>query len=97
MAHLGARYRRARRLTLQDRKSTRLNSSHITSSYAVFCLQKNIFRSTEQHIGANEEDTSGPTRHSLRSQPLPKNRSSPSRAPTACSHPPRIQSLSLVA
>src|SRR5437667_8012692 len=24
-----------------DRKSTRLNSSHITSSYAVFCLKKN--------------------------------------------------------
>ena len=26
--------------TLQDRKSTRLNSSHITISYAVFCLKK---------------------------------------------------------
>ena len=25
----------------QDRKSTRLNSSHITSSYAVFCLKEN--------------------------------------------------------
>src|SRR6266540_6335863 len=24
----------------RDRKSTRLNSSHITTSYAVFCLQK---------------------------------------------------------
>src|SRR5437667_6974119 len=24
----------------RDRKSTRLNSSHITNSYAVFCLQK---------------------------------------------------------
>src|SRR5690625_6965018 len=24
----------------QDRKSTRLNSSHVASSYAVFCLQK---------------------------------------------------------
>jgi len=24
-----------------DRKSTRLNSSHITISYAVFCLKKN--------------------------------------------------------
>jgi len=24
----------------QDRKSTRLNSSHITISYAVFCLKK---------------------------------------------------------
>src|SRR5437667_4220706 len=28
------------RPSLQDRKSTRLNSSHITISYAVFCLKK---------------------------------------------------------
>src|SRR5437667_8251422 len=28
--------------SLQDRKSTRLNSSHITISYAVFCLKKKI-------------------------------------------------------
>src|SRR3712207_7377038 len=27
---------------LQDRKSTRLNSSHANISYAVFCLKKNI-------------------------------------------------------
>src|SRR5437773_9461838 len=27
-------------LALADRKSTRLNSSHITISYAVFCLKK---------------------------------------------------------
>src|SRR5437773_7413952 len=27
---------------LRDRKSTRLNSSHITNSYAVFCLKKKI-------------------------------------------------------
>src|SRR5437667_7364606 len=27
-------------LTTEDRKSTRLNSSHITISYAVFCLKK---------------------------------------------------------
>src|SRR5437667_6912723 len=29
-----------KRNALQDRKSTRLNSSHITISYAVFCLKK---------------------------------------------------------
>src|SRR6266851_9126575 len=29
-----------RRLSQRDRKSTRLNSSHITISYAVFCLKK---------------------------------------------------------
>ena len=28
------------RLTLVDRKSTRLNSSHVVISYAVFCLNK---------------------------------------------------------
>src|SRR5690606_41679470 len=27
-------------LVLEDRKSTRLNSSHVKSSYAVFCLKK---------------------------------------------------------
>src|SRR6266540_6260033 len=27
-------------MTMEDRKSTRLNSSHITISYAVFCLKK---------------------------------------------------------
>src|SRR6266850_4051261 len=31
----------------EDRKSTRLNSSHLVSSYAVFCLKKKISR----HIG----------------------------------------------
>src|SRR5437899_5313003 len=30
---------------LRDRKSTRLNSSHLGISYAVFCLKKNIVRS----------------------------------------------------
>src|SRR3712207_7955159 len=30
------------RLTGQDRKSTRLNSSHANISYAVFCLKKKI-------------------------------------------------------
>src|SRR5699024_12765195 len=29
------------RLPLLDRKSTRLNSSHVSISYAVFCLTKN--------------------------------------------------------
>src|SRR5437773_8473293 len=33
----------------QDRKSTRLNSSHITISYAVFCLKKkkNMYKTIE--------------------------------------------------
>src|SRR5699024_12430548 len=29
-------------LGLEDRKSTRLNSSHVSISYAVFCLKKNM-------------------------------------------------------
>src|SRR5256885_11826135 len=35
-----ARYPVARELGRQDRKSTRLNSSHLVISYAVFCLKK---------------------------------------------------------
>src|SRR5699024_12157145 len=30
------------RFSIQDRKSTRLNSSHVSISYAVFCLKKKI-------------------------------------------------------
>src|SRR5205807_7372130 len=33
-----------RRPGSQDRKSTRLNSSHLVISYAVFCLKKKLFR-----------------------------------------------------
>src|SRR5690625_6638340 len=37
------------RLTVigKDRKSTRLNSSHVASSYAVFCLKKKKFNRTQ--------------------------------------------------
>src|SRR5207302_11486189 len=42
------RHRRATslvgQLSRQDRKSTRLNSSHVKSSYAVFCLKKKTGR-----------------------------------------------------
>src|SRR5437773_6073395 len=37
---LDVMYARKPYTTIQDRKSTRLNSSHITISYAVFCLKK---------------------------------------------------------
>src|SRR2546426_2864743 len=33
----------------KDRKSTRLNSSHLVISYAVFCLKKKIRRSGRAH------------------------------------------------
>src|SRR5437773_5886285 len=36
----GGRHHRATTRLREDRKSTRLNSSHITISYAVFCLKK---------------------------------------------------------
>src|SRR5256885_10255630 len=37
---VSARRDRGARLESQDRKSTRLNSSHLVISYAVFCLKK---------------------------------------------------------
>src|SRR5690625_5869296 len=45
----------ARRLSLlreQDRKSTRLNSSHVAISYAVFCLKKK--KSTDRSVADDE-------------------------------------------
>src|SRR5690349_23601562 len=39
-AHGGARPSRRLRARHRDRKSTRLNSSHVEISYAVFCLKK---------------------------------------------------------
>src|SRR3984885_12769913 len=34
-----------------DRKSTRLNSSHVRISYAVFCLKKNKYRGSAVSLG----------------------------------------------
>src|SRR5207249_8792879 len=41
---VGEKEHRARAGSLVDRKSTRLNSSHVSISYAVFCLKKIIVR-----------------------------------------------------
>src|SRR2546428_9399620 len=41
---------RSRARTPQDRKSTRLNSSHDQRSYAVFCLKKNIFHNRTDQL-----------------------------------------------
>src|SRR5690349_22421223 len=38
--HQERNYRTAATFTQKDRKSTRLNSSHVEISYAVFCLKK---------------------------------------------------------
>src|SRR5688572_31975181 len=39
--------KRALRMSAQDRKSTRLNSSHSQISYAVFCLKKKRKKQTQ--------------------------------------------------
>src|SRR5256885_7248371 len=39
----------------QDRKSTRLNSSHLVISYAVFCLTKKNNFTTENHHNLNRD------------------------------------------
>src|SRR2546426_3172086 len=39
-------------LPRQDRKSTRLNSSHLVISYAVFCLKKKKIKEVETDVSA---------------------------------------------
>src|SRR5690625_6351495 len=41
----------------QDRKSTRLNSSHVAISYAVFCLKKKKKRTRSDIINMRRADT----------------------------------------
>src|SRR5690349_23789688 len=40
-------------VSIQDRKSTRLNSSHVEISYAVFCLKKKKNKKTKNNIMLN--------------------------------------------
>src|SRR6266540_429148 len=40
-----------------DRKSTRLNSSHITISYAVFCLKKKNKHAARPHVSSRAQDS----------------------------------------
>src|SRR5690242_15901392 len=42
-----------------DRKSTRLNSSHMSISYAVFCLKKKSFFSRRQPSGQGNKHRDG--------------------------------------
>src|SRR5690348_17748252 len=46
--HQWARLRHSAPKSRQDRKSTRLNSSHPSISYAVFCLKKKTKKNTTQ-------------------------------------------------
>src|SRR5699024_12190181 len=54
------RYTRYRCSKRPDRKSTRLNSSHVSSSYAVFCLQKNNRAGRRVQPGAGDVEAPGP-------------------------------------
>src|SRR5256885_9577045 len=49
----GRRIRLGERHPGQDRKSTRLNSSHLVISYAVFCLKKKKRHTNERHMSAS--------------------------------------------
>src|SRR3712207_8615351 len=51
------RGRRIRRAVAQDRKSTRLNSSHANISYAVFCLKKKKISAARRPSGTNPRIT----------------------------------------
>src|SRR2546426_8259629 len=52
----------------QDRKSTRLNSSHLVISYAVFCLKKKKKTSGEVNIIVHQAQTN--TNHKLRTKSI---------------------------
>src|SRR5207253_7422264 len=47
---LGAVLRPGAAAVTLDRKSTRLNSSHVAISYAVFCLKKKKFFNARHHL-----------------------------------------------
>src|SRR2546430_4609537 len=46
----------------EDRKSTRLNSSHSQISYAVFCLKKKQIQERQQPLHSHASARSDPTR-----------------------------------
>src|ERR1035438_7299192 len=78
--------------TSSDRKSTRLNSSHLGIAYAVFCLKKK-----NQH--RQDNDASGSSRNVWNSFHSPKDPTSP-RQPASCFFfnvpaTPKIYTLSL--
>src|SRR5262245_62250711 len=54
LAIIADRERRAARRLAEDRKSTRLNSSHLGISYAVFCLKKK--KNKKQNTNDNEQE-----------------------------------------
>src|SRR2546426_2000691 len=53
---LGRQLLRRRARERPDRKSTRLNSSHLVISYAVFCLKKKNSPSTSTYVTSHTRD-----------------------------------------
>src|SRR5207249_8461141 len=51
-----------------DRKSTRLNSSHVSISYAVFCLKKKKQPIQTHHTRPTQPSGPQPTHHHYRTQ-----------------------------
>src|SRR5256885_3562581 len=68
----------------EDRKSTRLNSSHLVISYAVFCLKKK-----RPNCETSTSWRSGPTSHTSTplTRPPPTSTTQLSTGPTASSFP----------
>src|SRR2546426_6738467 len=59
--HIHAAQHRQQILELRDRKSTRLNSSHLVISYAVFCLKKKKIRGAAVQLRNTEMSHARPT------------------------------------
>src|SRR5699024_12284193 len=55
----------------KDRKSTRLNSSHVSISYAVFCLKKKKKKKKSQEENAKLEHDPADIQHTTSLQPTP--------------------------
>src|SRR5439155_26362174 len=53
----GQHHRAGRRRRDRDRKSTRLNSSHVAISYAVFCLKKKKKNTTQDERKSIQQET----------------------------------------
>src|ERR1039457_2628008 len=72
-----------------DRKSTRLNSSHLGISYAVFCLKKNNINTFDSNMIEGSPDLAPP----LRSNELAQQRRSIERAKVCNTQEPSLRSL----
>src|SRR5687768_17977008 len=58
-----------RPLVIQDRKSTRLNSSHGYISYAVFCLKKKKEIDADHYVSDSIQHSDSHLRHPVRARP----------------------------